>query len=547
MKKRIGFAALAALCLVLPSAALDVDETEITSAQAAAIEFINYEGPHEVIESAESIRGIGRTLGTAVARGAVRSGEIGRYSVIHAVYPAVTTGLDADIIVLGEGARVDHVKNLRRIVAGYLETAYGYSTKDADTLATFITIYNAVYRGKLDYFRGKYKPVVMAELSAANAGLSVRWDEWAGRSRIVIPLTSRAGAGVVGSIATTPITDKATVQSLKDESPTGGVDERMDVVDIKERGQEEEKAAIDAERERLAREEAAIAAEKARIAAEKAATPVETEDDGVAAAAVAGSDAGTSEVALTLTPAEPGEKGADQEASIAVTDKARQEEAAVAAREAQVEADKAALAAREETSAAKDAEIAEDRASIAAEQKDAIKEEVAAAADKEASAVALFELVDPNLPFSRIALVDLKTGETLRKSTINTIKAGTAVDMGDAFIAVAGQVTTAGGLIRLVRIAKADYANVIQGADDVFADTMLWKYGSSIYAVVKKGDGWAIGRFDPATLELKASSAPVARWTFLSASGGNLVAQGPGGVFLVLEAEALTTASEIKR
>ncbi len=552
MKKRFGFAVFAALCLTLTTTALDVDETEVAAARAEAIEFINYEGPHDLIESAESIRGIGRALGGAVARGATRSGEVGRYMVIHAVDPAVKTGFDADIIILGEGARVDHIKNLRRIVAGFLESAYGYSAKDADTLSVFITIYNAVYRGRLDYFGSKYKPVVMAELPAAHAGLSVRWDEWAGRSRIVIPLTSRAGAGVLGSIDTTSITDKPTVASLKDESPTAGVAERMDVVDLKERGQEEEKAAIDAEKARIAREEAAIAAEKARIEAATATTATTTGTVGATTGttAAAGETAGTAAAVITGTGADAVAKGADQEASIAVSEKAREEEAAaardVAARASQVEADKAALAAREEASVAKDTEIAADRADITADQKDAIKEEVTKAADKEANAVPLFELVDPNLPFARLALVDLTTGETLRKSALNTIKANTVVDTGDAFVAVAGQVTGAGGAVRLVRIAKADYADVVQGKDDVFADTMLWKIGSSMYAVVKKDAGWAIGRFDPATLELKASSAPVTRWTFVTQSGGRLVVQGPSGGFLILDTEALTTASEFK-
>jgi len=546
MTKRSGLAALAALCLAFSAAALDVDETEVSSVRGQAIEFINYEGPHDVVETAESIRGIGLRLGATVAGGQARSGEIGRYYVIHAVDPSVPTGFDADIIVIGEGARVDHVKNLRRIVAGFLEGAYGYSAKDADTLAVFITIYNAVYRGNLDYFGARYKPVVTRELTAANAGLSIRWDEWAGRSRIVIPLTGRAGAGVVGSVDTTPITDAPTVQSLKDESPTAGVEERMDVVDIKERDQEEEKAAIAAERDRIAREEAAIAAEKARTQEEKS----------PAAAATATDDTEAGEPAGTTAPATAEEaaatKGADQEASIAVSDKAREEEAAaaerqVAEREAKVEADKAELAAREEAVAAKDAEIAADREGIAADQKGVIKDEVAAAAAKEAAGVALFELVDPNLPFSRLALVDLKTGETLRKSSLNTIRAASALDDGDAYLAVAGQVTGVGGAVRLVRVDKADYAKVVTGADDVFADTMLWKYGVSVYAVVKRGSDWAVGRFDPLTLELKASSAPVSRWTFLTQSGGRLIAQGPSGGFLILDAEALTTASEIER
>jgi len=314
----------------------------------------------------------------------------------------------------------------------------------------------------------------------------------------------------------------------------------MDIVDLKERGQDEEKAAIAKERERIEAEEKAVAEEKARVAAPAEARPAEPPGPS-GAPATAGAPSQERPEAAAASP-----KGDDQEATIAVSDKARAEDAAIAEREAKLAEDKAALERREEASAAKDAEIAADRAAIAGDQKDAIRDEIAAAAAREAAGTPLFELVDPNQPFSRLALVDLATGTTLRKSALNTIRATTAVDLGDAFAAVAGQATGVGGTIRLVRVAKADYSDVRYGSDDLFADTPLWRIGSSLYAIVKRGDGWAVGRFDPATLELKASSAPVSRWTFLSPAGGRLVAQAPSGAFLVLDAEALTTASELK-
>ncbi len=521
MGKRIVLALLA-LVIALPSFAQNVDEGELGSVAGRSIEFINYVGPHTRIDSAEDIRAIGRGLGLAVRGGASRSGELGRYYVIHAVDPSVPTGLDADILVLGEGARVDHIRNLRRIIAGYLEGAYAYSAADADTLAVFITIYNAVYRGNLAYFGSKYKPVVTRELSATNAGLALRWDEWAGRSRIVIPLTSRAAPGVIGSVDSTPITDKPTVESLKKEDPTAAIEERRDVVDIKERDVEQEKAAIEAERQRIAAQEQALAEQKARLDAQKAAEQAAAKD-------------GTEE------------KGPGQEASIVTSEQAKAEEAAIAQKEATIEAQKEELAKREESVAAKEEEIARDRQDIAQEQKAAIASEVQTAAQREAAGVVLFELMDPNQPLARIVLVDIKTGATLRKSELNTIRTASVVDLGGAYAAVAGSATGTGGVVRLVRVEKADYAKVTQGADDVFADTQLWKFGTSLYAVTKKGTAWALGRFDPVTLELKASSAPVSRYTFLTEHEGKLVAQKPDSGFLILDREALTTAAEVKR
>ena len=175
---KIQFAALF-LLLAIPSLfGLEVDRSEIKPGSAGdSITFINYSGPYSVISSAAEINAIGSSLG----KGIVASGAMGdpsRYYVIHAVDTAVKTGFDADILILGENAGVDHIDNLRRIISSYLSAAYGYTAKDAATLSTFITIYNAVYRGNIDIFKARYKPVVMKNLSPEKAGLSVRYNEW---------------------------------------------------------------------------------------------------------------------------------------------------------------------------------------------------------------------------------------------------------------------------------------------------------------------------------------------------------------------------------
>ncbi len=549
MNKRLPILLLALAGGFFTLGAQNVDKSELSSVGAATVEFINYSGPHTVIETAASIRGIGQALGTAIAKGSARTGDASKYYLIHAVDPSVKEGFDADILILGEGCGLDHVKNLRRVIAGYLETAYKYSAKDADTLAVFITVYNAVYRGKLDYFKSKYKAVVTRELTETSVGLSTRWDEWAGRSRIVIPLSSRAAAGVVGSVNTTPITDKPTIDSVKKDSPTGGVEERREVVGIKERDVAQEEAAIAKEKARIAEEERRLAEEKARLAAVKPADAASATATPAGTTPAGTTPAGTTPAATTDTAAAT-DKGKPQDAGITVTPAAAAEAdkeaaAAVAAKEAEVAAAKADVAARETAVAAKKEEIAADRTAVATDQKSQISTEVAAAAAKEAAGVALFELMDPNLPFARIVLVDIKTGERLRKSEVNQIRAPSVVDAGDAFIAVAGQITGTGGLVRLIRVEKSDYSKTIQSTVDVFPETMVWKISNMIYAVIKQQNGWALGMFDPKTLALKATSAPVSQWTFLTESGGMLVAQKPAGGFIVLETGGLKTSSEI--
>ncbi|MBU0934740.1 MAG: hypothetical protein KKC64_03925, partial [Spirochaetes bacterium] len=168
-----------------------------------------------------------------------------------------------------------------------------------------------------------------------------------------------------------------------------------------------------------------------------------------------------------------------------------------------------------------------------------------AAANDEKNGVVLFELMNPALPLSRLALVDVQSGRYLRRSELNTIRASTAVDVGSAYVAVAGMSTAGGGAVRLIRISKTDYADVVESDQEIFADTMVWYIGSSIYAVTKKDGAWVIGRYATDTLALQSTSDAVSQWTFLTKSGTSLVAQKPRSGFIVMDAVTLKTASEI--
>ncbi len=125
--------------------ALDVDVDELKSVDREIV-FINYEGKYTRIDTAEEIKAIGWILASTLEQ----SGRIGKfllkYSIIRAVDPGEDEKYDADIISIDQEARVDHIDNVRRIIAGYLEGAYGYSPEDARMLAVFTTIYNAVFR-----------------------------------------------------------------------------------------------------------------------------------------------------------------------------------------------------------------------------------------------------------------------------------------------------------------------------------------------------------------------------------------------------------------
>ena len=215
--------------------AIEVNEAELQVPGSDAIQFENYGGPYAVIEPAEAIVGIGTSLGSEVAADMETAATIGagaKYTLVHAVDMASEGALDADILVLNETAGVDHIKNLRRIITGYLEAAYGYNRADAETLATFVTIYNAVYRGDMENFNAKYKPIVLQYLMADKVGLSTNWQDWPGKTQIIIPLNDVNGG--LSSVDTSTISDENVVEGLQDEEGKG-VTERESLADIKER------------------------------------------------------------------------------------------------------------------------------------------------------------------------------------------------------------------------------------------------------------------------------------------------------------------------
>lgn len=519
MKKSLAVLALFSfLAFGAVLSAQTVAEDELRSVGGRTIEFINYVGPHARIDTLDEIRGLGAALGRAVKTGAARAGGESRYSVIRVRDPSTAAGLDADIIILGPDAGVDHIRNLRHILGAYLEEAYGYSRSDGFLLATFLTVYNAVYRGNLEYFGKTYKPAVLTHLSAQNAGLSVRYDEWPGRSRIVLPITARAGSA--GRVDTGPITDKTVVESLKEESGTAALPERREMVDLKERELAEQKAALEEDKARVAREEQAASDEKTRAEAARA----ELEKDKAAA------QGPEQEAELTR-----------REAEVAAQEKAAAEnEAAVAAAKEEVAKEEAAVAAKE-------AEIAEDRKAVAEDQKAQIAQEVAAKAEAAPRGSVLLDLVDPNRPYARLALVDLAGGKYLKTGEMNTLRADSLLDVGGAFVAVAGR-AEGSGAVRLVLLDLETLSAKVTGTVDVHPETGVWKEGAGVLAVASDGGKWVLGLFDPATLELKLKSeTAVSPFTFLRVLPEGFVVAGAGGGLVLLNKADLKTIKEIRR
>ncbi len=531
---------LTATLVVSQAFALEVDKTELESTRNSNIIFINYEGPHARIETREDIRGIGYALGRAIKAGALRAGSTNRYFAIHSVENSndqtAKTKLDADIFGLGIDVGVDHIKNLRLILQGYLEGAYDYSASDAALLAQFITIYNAVYRGNWDYFTNRYATKVTAELTKDKAGLSIRFDEWPGKALIVIPLAT-GQAGSLSAIDTSRITEKPVIEQLKKDENLG-LDARKDMVDLKEREAQEakqtaqvQKEAIAQEEERLAAQKAALEAEKAKLAEEKAAAEKAAAEK-AASQGTAGSATTQTDVNQTGT-----EKGPSAQELAAKEEAIKAQEQAIAEKEQALQTQKQEAAAAESRAQQKEAEAKAERAEIAKDQQQVIQNQEAAKTAPEG--ILGITLLQATNALGRLILVNPANGAALKQSTLNTINSRAMLVLADKIIAIAGQ-AQGSGAVRLVQIDPKSLEMLKQGNDDIAATSLLWNQGQDLYAITTASGKLYLARFDQ-NLQLQSKSAievhPFASVLFY---GDTILSQKADGTPLLLNSKDLT-------
>ena len=337
MKKTGILAFITLIAIPFTLNALEVDRSELQSVSDTDIVFQNYTGPHSVINTAAQITAIGTGLAPQIRDNpekSLTSGSAQRYQIIHAVDPNETGKLDADIFIIGENAGVDHIRNVRRIIAGYLTEAYGYSQSDADTISVFITVYNAVYRGKIDVFRSKYKKIVINNLSPDKCGLALDYREWPGKTQIVIPLNDVRGG--LSTIETSVISDKQVVSSLQGEEDKG-IEVRKEMVDIKEREADNASEKAQEAQRQATEENAKLKAEQEKTAQAQA----------QAAQAQAQAEQAQTQAAQAKVQAEQAQVYAEQTQSDAEQAQSQAEQAKAEAEEKQAEADKAAAYAAE--------------------------------------------------------------------------------------------------------------------------------------------------------------------------------------------------------
>jgi hypothetical protein len=496
------------------------------------VEFINYEGPYTRIETRAQIRSIGYSLGVMVRSGQARAGGAGRYFVIHSVSAADGFKLDADIFGLGVDVGVDHIRNLRLILQGYLEAAYNYTERDAALLAEYITIYNAVYRGNMNYLNSRYKKPVMDAITQDKAGLSIRYDEWPGRTLMLIPL-GMGSAGPLNTIDTSPLTDSKVTEQLRQE-PDRGVDSRKDMVDLKERQSEQANQEAEVRREAIREEEQRQARERQQVQeqqrqAQEQQRQAREEQERVAQER---QDANADQKALDARQQQAAQQEQQAQEQQQAAEQKQQE---LDQRQEELDQQKEEAGQIQDYADQKAQEAQDDRKGIAEDQQALINQEPR---PEPVPGVLGAAIITPNASLGRVVKLDPDNGQEIKRSALNTVNARSLNTVDGKILAVAGE-NRGNGAIRLIEISRDTLEMVKQGDDDIAPNSLLWVNGSDLYAVATSGGNLYLARFNTDLVRQARSSITVHPFAAVSFSDGSLITQRADGSAVVLDPKSL--------
>jgi hypothetical protein len=333
---------------------------------------------------------------------------------------------------------------------------------------------------------------------------------------MVIPL----GHGGLSSIDTTTITDSRVVEELRKEDDMG-VEQRRDMVDLKEREAEQAEQRATGEREAIRQEEQKIAQERNRNEQER--QNIEQQRQQTQEDLAAG----------TITAQQ--EQQRQQELD--------QREQAAQQREEQLDQAEAGLEQRreeaqqlEDFAQQKTEEAQQEREDIARDQQAGIVNQTVAGAG---ILGVMIEGQSSNM--GRLLRIDTTTKQELRRSQLDTVYVRTVTFMNGRILAIAGE-NRGPGAVRIVEIDPASLEIARQGNDDINPASLLWVNGNDMYAIISAEGGSFLGRFD-ANLALSARSAiPVHPNASVAIQQGYLLTQKADGSAAFLNPQNLTEA-----
>ena len=486
---RISLLLAVMLCFPLYAQEVQVNRDELASVGDQPIDFINYVGPYDFINTIDQIRGIGRLLGSGITLQATDKKSLGgKYEIVHIVAPHIEQGFDSDIFIIGDDAAVDHINNLRTIIAGYLETVYGFSGRDAYLISEFVTYYNAVYRKDMEMVQERYKEPVISFLNPDNLGLDTHYSNWAGKTQMLIPLSAVFDSGV--SIDAGAITDGQVIEELRKKEDMG-LDSRRDMVELRERELAKEQENLNKRRSELEGELRSVSKELSAIEEEEAA----------------------------------GEKPDSETKRELEKEKSDIEKAIEKIEEFQESVDK------------KTEEVLKMRDDISEDENIRIMAETEDISASSAAVEPVWFLAVDNegdgIPYGRVVKYNLKDGKFLAVSKVTAVRGRSIVILPDSIMVIAGR-RGPNSRVRLMLLDRDTLKTISVGEHDIFPGSLMMMKDRSIYLITAEKGEWRLGKFDTAMNRIAISGLEVEPWTSISCDGISIYVQEAEGGILKL-------------
>ena len=423
----------------------------------------------------------------------------------------------------------------------------------------------------MNYFSSKYKKVVLGHIGKNDAGISTKYYDWAGKTKLLIPLTEDAKLGDPGSINPDVVADKAVTGKVREE---GNIGPRKDMVEMKEKAVEKEKAKVEEKKKDVEQQKKAVDEKKKAVEQEKKETAKkETE------IAKAKEEAKKTPDAAERKKKEDEIAKKEEQVKKDKAETAKKEEK-VKQEEKKVEQKKDEVKKQEEKVAEKERSVAEEKKQVA---KDELKKEmrsdpVKAAETLEKKADAL-EKKEKDLDKREDALKDaapqknvfaekffyLKIREYLENGHYNNelfmINPATKkVEFKSPVTNICGSRydVFSGGIViithkgahteghRLTLVDRDTLTAKIDGTDNIFWRSFIEIRDGFIYAIIYDNGTYYLGRFDGSLKLVAKSGEKINENTFLTFYDTYVYINSADKKILVLKKEDLSLADTIQ-
>lgn len=468
---------------------------------APAVRFINRNNRR----ASEAMRRQQITLGQTLANDVVKSetGDRSRIKVDR-VFEGKAAGMGADVFSVQRGAAYGHINGIQRVLTGYLIQAFEYSPADAAELSRFILYYNANNRGNMDKVKKTYSPGVVAAVNPATVGIDKSYQNWAGRTQVLIPLRKN-----ILRPGDRDIDGKELEKNTKDLP----ADERKKLEDINDRRKTEDAKKLIKEAEETGKRQEEIKQERKEVEGELADTQRKIEE------LQKDPEANKEEIAKEEAKKEELEQKQEELAKEETATNEKAEEIAQ-----QQEENKAAEQdGGEDTKAEEMAKKEEEIAALKEENKE-LKEEKKEQTEKTENVVGekiLFLRVVRYLKDghykNELWAIDSANDDALYRSGFNNICGREFKVFGDQGVLVAGyKGEFPGHEHNLVLLDKDDLSVKAQSKENVYWQSPLVIKEDKIYGIMRRGEQFFLARFN-ADLSLDvASDKPVSKHSTIS-------------------------------